>query len=175
MYFIQTAIVPCSERVVPQSFTDEEELERLAGLQQRDSLVRGLGVSEQLQSMISSESKPSSRAPSALPLESSHNSTAPFSAGYFTEQLYGNPSIDAVYSRSSASSELIASEPHILMTSTDATPLTTMPGLMFHHLSSRRPQHSYTNAASKYMYQATTSHSAGFKYTHGNRYVLCIN
>ncbi len=38
--------------ITPLAIRDEEELERLAGLQLRDSLVRGLGVSEHLQASL---------------------------------------------------------------------------------------------------------------------------
>ena len=38
--------------MAPQSIRDEDELERLAGLQLRDSLVRGMGVSEQLKAVL---------------------------------------------------------------------------------------------------------------------------
>ena len=44
--------MPYGEGVAPLSIREEEELERLAGLQLRDSLVRGLRVSEQLQASL---------------------------------------------------------------------------------------------------------------------------
>ncbi len=46
--------MPCGDGVAPQSIREEDELERLAGLQLRDSLVRGMGVSEQLQAVLAS-------------------------------------------------------------------------------------------------------------------------
>ena len=39
---------------LPQNIREEEEIERLAGLQLRESLVRGLGVTEQLQQLFES-------------------------------------------------------------------------------------------------------------------------
>lgn len=45
-------IVPYGEGVSPQVIRDDEELERLAGMQLRDSLVRGLGVSNQLHASL---------------------------------------------------------------------------------------------------------------------------
>ena len=49
----------------PQNISEEEELQRLAGLQIRESLIRGMGVSEQLRTML--ESQPSSRIQTPLP------------------------------------------------------------------------------------------------------------
>lgn len=45
-------MVPYGEGVTPQIIREEDELERLAGMQLRDSLVRGLGVSDQLQASL---------------------------------------------------------------------------------------------------------------------------
>lgn len=42
-------MVPYGEGISPQTIREEDELERLAGMQLRDSLVRGLGLSDQLQ------------------------------------------------------------------------------------------------------------------------------
>lgn len=50
---------------IPQNIEDEEELERLAGLQLRDSIVRGMGVSEHFRTML--ESRPSSHVQTPLP------------------------------------------------------------------------------------------------------------
>lgn len=47
-------LVPYGVEVSPQTIREEEELERLAGLQWRDSLVRGLGISEQLSALLNS-------------------------------------------------------------------------------------------------------------------------
>ena len=56
----------CGNRVTsPQNISEEEELQRLAGLQIRESLIRGMGVSEQLRTML--ESQPSSRIQTPLP------------------------------------------------------------------------------------------------------------
>ena len=56
----------CGNRVTsPQNISEEEELQRLAGLQVRESLIRGMGVSEQLRTML--ESQPSSRIQTPLP------------------------------------------------------------------------------------------------------------
>ena len=49
----------------PEAIHDEEELERLAGLQLRDNLVRGMGVSEQVRVVL--ESQPGSRAETPAP------------------------------------------------------------------------------------------------------------
>ena len=40
----------------PQTINDEEELERIAGLQLRESIVRSMGVSEHLRTMLESHS-----------------------------------------------------------------------------------------------------------------------
>lgn len=43
----------------PQNINEEEELQRLAGLQVRESMIKGMGMSEQLKTIL--ESQPSSR------------------------------------------------------------------------------------------------------------------
>ena len=60
---------------IPQNIEDEEELERLAGLQLRDSIVRGMGVSEHFRTML--ESQPSSRVQTPLPHCTRQNRTNP--------------------------------------------------------------------------------------------------
>ena len=62
---------------------EEEELERLAGLQLRESLVRGMGVSEQVR--VALESQPSSRAvtPSGPPVRANCESAE--NPHYFTQ------------------------------------------------------------------------------------------
>ena len=52
--------------VCPQNINDEEELQRLASLQVRETIIRGMGMSEQLRTML--ESQPSSRIQTPLPL-----------------------------------------------------------------------------------------------------------
>ena len=59
--------MPYGEGVSPQVIRDEEELQRLAGLQLRDNLVRGLGVSEQLQVALETSERPGSSAAPAQP------------------------------------------------------------------------------------------------------------
>lgn len=49
---LESGPVPYGEGVSPLAIREEEELERLAGLRLRDSLVRGLMVSDQLQASI---------------------------------------------------------------------------------------------------------------------------
>lgn len=48
-----------------QSICEEEELERMAGLQVRDTLVRGMGMQEQLRALL--DSCPSSRLQTPMP------------------------------------------------------------------------------------------------------------
>ena len=48
-----------------QNINEEEELQRLAGLQIRETMIRGMGMSEQLRTML--ESQPSSRIQTPLP------------------------------------------------------------------------------------------------------------
>ena len=55
--------------VCPQNINDEEELQRLASLQIRETIIRGMGMSEQLRTML--ESQPSSRIQTPLPLNRS--------------------------------------------------------------------------------------------------------
>lgn len=62
---------------------DEEELERLAGLQLRDSLVRGLKVSEQLQASLKGGVCP---AHSACSVDSAPQPTDLFACRYHTNQ-----------------------------------------------------------------------------------------
>lgn len=57
----------------PFSICEEEELERLAGLQLRDTLVRSMGVGEKVRYML--ESQPSSRIDTPLPFQ--HSDLAP--------------------------------------------------------------------------------------------------
>lgn len=51
-WFPLQPLLTYSEGVSPLAIMEEEELERLAGLQLRDSLVRGLKVSEQFQASM---------------------------------------------------------------------------------------------------------------------------
>lgn len=57
---IELPILPYGTGVSPQAIREDEELERLAGMQLRDSLVRGLGVTEQLQASLVLTSRPPS-------------------------------------------------------------------------------------------------------------------
>ena len=129
----------------PQAIRDEEELERLAGLQLRDSLVRGLGVSEQLQAVLDTDPTPSTtRAPSALSIKDSTTSNPLF----YTSHIYHQDSgIDDSLSGASSSTEqcystyLADSASNLFAT----TPLSSLPGSRYQlgHLSNP-PAHGLT-------------------------------
>ena len=118
--------------MVPQYIKDEEELERLASLQLRDSLVRGLGVSEQLQAALDSETTPNdTRAPSVISRESS---AAPKSL-FFTNSFYHHR--DSCIDMSTSGSSLPTDHQYTVgshsTSSTTATQPHTLPGAPHYH------------------------------------------
>lgn len=140
------SIVPCGDGVTPQYIKDEEELERLASLQLRDSLVRGLGVSEQLQAVLDSETTPNdTRAPSVISRESS---AAPKSL-FFTNTVYHHR--DSGIDISTSGSSLPVDHQYTVdsrnLSSTTATQLHTLPGAPYHHLNY---SNSKTNSTSNH-------------------------
>ena len=62
--------------MVPEPIRDDEELERLAAMQLRDSLVRGLGVSEHLHASLKDESTQRITTPSSVLRSTSFNRSA---------------------------------------------------------------------------------------------------
>ena len=97
--------LPYGEGISPLLISDEEELERLASLQLRDSLVRGLGVSEQLQVTLeqtgSTSRPPSTMAPPPPPMFFTHvvrrdlreDSTAGVAASHSSSSLLSDNNI----------------------------------------------------------------------------------
>lgn len=135
---------PCDEGVSPQAIKDEEELERLAALQSRDSLIRGLGVSEQLQAILDTDSAQTDiRAPSVA----SQYSTAISKPLLYTSQSYHPDSgIDTSTSVSSLPTEqCYTTDSRISILG--PTPLNSLSGASYlqlgyssHHRSRKRQQ-----------------------------------
>ena len=48
--------LPVNESVLPIADNEEDEIRRIAEMQKRDSLIRGLGIPEMLQYLLSNES-----------------------------------------------------------------------------------------------------------------------
>ena len=120
--------LPYGEGISPLRISDEEELERLAGLQLRDSLVRGLGVSEQLQ--ISLDQMSSSRPPSTMPSDPAPRPHPQAGPMFFTHVVHNKQNDSGVDESHSSSS--LPSESNVLMSvtnSTDCTPLHCLPGV----------------------------------------------
>lgn len=109
---VESTLVPYGEGVAPLSIRDEEELERLAGLQLRDSLVRGLRVSEQLQASLKCGVCP---ANSNSSVQSTATKSDLFSCRYHTQTL--EPSKTSDYEQR-------------VLGLTRATPLHLLPGSM---------------------------------------------
>ena len=139
--------MPYGEGVSPQVIRDEEELQRLAGLQLRDNLVRGLGVSEQLQVALETSERPGSSA-------------APAQPQFFTHTVYHDSGVDVSYRRTSLPPDQGSHpppDPHTTLT----TPLHTLPGST--RLLPIRSHIRSTNYLG--------SHTLGRRRTHGyNRY-----
>ena len=134
-------LLPYGEGICPLHISEEEELERLAGLQLRDSLVRGLGVGEHLQVSLDQMTTPSAtRPPSSMcpctnydndddrpSTATQHQQAAP--PAFFTHVVYQDHSdsdIDASQSGSSLPTENTAITS--VTNSTDSTPLHSLPG-----------------------------------------------
>ena len=120
--------MPYGEGISPLRISDEEELERLAGLHLRDSLVRGLGVSEQLQVSLDqmSSSRPPSEMPSA-PVPQLHPQAGPMFFTHIVHNECSDSGVDESHSNSS-----LYSESNLLLSvtnSTDSTPLHSLPGV----------------------------------------------
>lgn len=126
LYSLQQS-VPYGEGISPLHISDEEELERLAGLQLRDSLVRGLGVGEQIQ--VSLDQLSTSRPPSTLIPSSSTTQSANPPPMFFTHVVHRDRSDSGVGVSHSSSS--LPSENNILSSvtnSVDSSPLHSLPG-----------------------------------------------
>ena len=110
-------IVPYGTGVSPQRIRDDEELERLTGMQLRDSLVRSLGVSEQLQVALSLEDEAAESRP-GTGLSAPQKPLPLF-------PLTGDSGGGVTHSYLSTHSERLApSQPPTL----DSTPLHSLPG-----------------------------------------------
>ena len=127
----QSSIIPLSEGVSPQKIRDDEELQRLAGLQLRDSLVRGLGVSEQLQSIL--DDRDSERADTAMSTRPQSTNSNPAKSLFFTNTVFHDSGVGTSLSHSSFPSE----HSHTYGT-TDSTLLHTLPGSTSSHYPQRR-------------------------------------
>ena len=139
-------LLPYGEGICPLHISEEEELERLAGLQLRDSLVRGLGVGEHLQVSLDQMTTPSAiRPPSSMcPCTNAtnnnyydsddrpamqHQQAAP--SAFFTHVVYRDR-IDSDIDTSQSGSSLPTETENTVVTSvtnsTDSTPLHSLPG-----------------------------------------------
>lgn len=139
-------LLPYGEGICPLHISEEEELERLAGLQLRDSLVRGLGVGEHLQVSLDQMTTPSAtRPPSSMcpctnatnyyydsddrPAMQHQQAAAP--SAFFTHVVYRDhidPDINASQSGSSLPNETENTVITSVTNSTDSTPLHSLPG-----------------------------------------------
>ncbi len=131
------SIVPYGADVAPLVIRDEEELERLAGLQLRDNLIRGLGVSEHLHAIIDTgagDSDPSravSRFQAHRPDSSASMAGTRPTSVFVTHTHYHDSGVRTSYSHSSLPPE------HPIPFITDTTPHHALPGHTHMRLSAQ--------------------------------------
>ena len=168
-------LLPCGEGISPVHISEKEELERLAGLELRDSLVRGLGVGEHLHVSLDQKTTPSTTRPpssSTCPRTCDDNeerlTTGQQQAPTFFTHVVIQDRINSDMAASQSASSLPNENTVItsVTNSTESTPLHSLPGAEqgVGHERSPAPERNWIQSHSfSTLHSSRRSHSYGLE------------